>query len=59
MHANNFRSVHNIQGETIPEVLEIKFLRNDRNQFEDYHGPFACSLDFSICPKTPDIILKW
>lgn len=59
MHANNYGAVHNIQGVTIPEVIELTFLRNDRDNFEDYNGPLPCSLDYPNCPSTPDIVLKW
>lgn len=59
IHANNYGNVHNILGITIPEVIELTFLRNDRDSFEEYTGPLPCSLDFPNCPSNPDIILKW
>jgi len=59
VHANNYSSVGNIEGISIPDVIELSFLRNDRDHFEDYNGPLPCSLDYPNCPTSPDIVLRW
>jgi hypothetical protein len=59
MHANNYSSVNNVEGISMPDVIELSFLRNDRDLFVEYDGPLPCSLDYPNCPSSPDIILKW
>lgn len=58
LHANNACPFHVIENVAIPELVELTFYRNDRDDLMDYHGPLPCALDAANDPSKPDIILR-
>ncbi|MEI8228492.1 MAG: hypothetical protein WCH77_09565 [Planctomycetota bacterium] len=57
-HANNACSYSIIENVPVPDLLEVTFYRNDRDNLIDYSGPLPCELDFPNMPGVLDIILR-
>ena len=60
MHANNAGGVHKFKGQTIPRVLELTFLRNDRFELSRERFPplVPHPLDQQNDPAKRDIVLS-
>jgi len=45
VHGNNFRSVFEVKGQAVPEVIEVSYVRNDLVEFNDKKQIFPTLLD--------------
>ncbi len=57
-HANNFGHVMSANGVLLPFAIELTFLRNDRTDFREYHGPIPTAIDYPNYRGGPDIIIR-
>lgn len=57
VHANNYDAMINVRGVTIPEVLEMTFVRRKDYQICNSREEFPTELDRPNDPNAPDIVL--
>ena len=58
IHANNYGGIALVHGIPMPDVVEVSFLRNDRDIFAQFHGTIPSPLDAPNNAAMPDIILR-
>ena len=57
VHGNNFRGTFLIEGQQVPEVIEVSYVRNDLVKFSDEKQTFPTKLDFPNWTSKPDLQL--
>jgi len=57
VHGNNWRGSFDVQGQMVPEVIEVSYVRNDLVNFIDGWQTFPTPLDFPNKKGVPDLQL--
>jgi hypothetical protein len=57
LHANNFASIHNVNGVLMPSIFEVTFLRKDRGKHTNQLKTLPHLLDQPNNPATEELVL--